>query len=95
MRTPPTENPALAGAMGGGQYTMFPGTKKQKADRSDKAEGKDRRRRKSDLRSWRTNALEAIPSDVSFLGYYDDARLQEMAETMRSEAADKQNNQIC
>ncbi|KAK5982489.1 hypothetical protein GCK32_003705 [Trichostrongylus colubriformis] len=91
MKTPPIEDPALAGAMGGGHYTMFPGTKKAK---SEKSGGKDRRRRKSDLKSWQSK-LDAVSSDVSFLGYYDDAQLQEMAETMRSSAADKQNNQIC
>ncbi|PIO66407.1 hypothetical protein TELCIR_11880 [Teladorsagia circumcincta] len=92
MKTPPIENPALAGAMGGGKYTMFPGTKKPSAQRGEKTGGKDRRRRRSDLKSWRT--LEEAASDVSFLGYYDDARLQEMAETMRAAAVDQQNRQV-
>ncbi|VDL65604.1 unnamed protein product, partial [Nippostrongylus brasiliensis] len=91
MRTPPVENPALVSAMGGGHYMAFPGTKKQMENKT--AGQKDRRRRKSNQKSWKSN-LHAVSSEVSFFGNYDDAHLQELAEHIRSEAAE-QRNQVC
>lgn len=93
MRTPPVEDPKLAGAMGGGHYVAYPGTNKHVTkQQTPKAEVKHRRR-KSDMKSWKSN-LNAVASDVSFYGYYDDDQLQELAETMRSAAADQQSRQL-
>lgn len=87
------EDPKLAGAMGGGHYVTYPGTKKHVTkQQTPKAEVKHRRR-KSDKKSWKSN-LNAVASDVSFYGYYDDDQLQELAETMRSAAADQQSRQL-
>uniref|UniRef100_A0A7I4Y7N5 Protein T28C6.5 n=2 Tax=Haemonchus contortus TaxID=6289 RepID=A0A7I4Y7N5_HAECO len=90
MKTPPMEDRAYAGAVGGGGYTMFPGSKKLSVGRKEKLNTEDRRRQKFDMKSWNE---KLAGSDVSFFGDYDDVQLQKMAETMRS-AAEQQDRQI-
>lgn len=55
--------------------------------------------RRGGRKAWRSN-VQAVNSDVSFFGDYDDDRLQRMAETMRSAAIEDasqsaQERQIC
>ncbi|VDO57046.1 unnamed protein product, partial [Haemonchus placei] len=90
MKTPPMEDRAYAGAVGGGSYTMFPGAKKLSVERKGKLNTEDRRRQKFDMKSWNEKLAD---SDVSFFGDYDDVQLQKMAETMRS-AAEQQDRQV-
>ncbi|KAK6742418.1 hypothetical protein RB195_009969 [Necator americanus] len=104
IRTPTRMSSSSAIALGSrSRYTVFPGSKKKanadrvNADQRDKTQLHRRKKSKNKASKFK---LDEMNSDVSFLGDYDDARLQEMAETMKLAAIgnvpqNDENHQIC